>query len=259
MRLVFLFLCALSASPTWAKVMIVNGLTHTYTAENGQTLTGKIQLKNTGKNPDRVLIYKRDLMTDCGGTYDFVAANTHPRSIANWLTTNVDERILQPQEEYEVLYTIQVPKDSSLSGSYWSLLMVESDTPLSEQQEKGVSISSKTRYAIQVIADIGTENMPPIAFEKINMETPSDTLRVLHVKIKNDGKTLVKPKLLLDIFDGDGQKIKTFETPVRKLYPNTCVTFEMPLTAMPKGKFEGVLVADYGRDLFGTNLDIEIK
>jgi len=258
MRLLLFFLW-LSSYSVWAKVMIVNGLTHTYSADNGQALTGKIQLKNTGKNAERVLIYKRDLMTDCGGTYDFVAPNTHTRSLATWIATNVDERMLHPNEEYEVLYTVAVPKDSTLKGSYWSLLMVEGDTPLSEQQERGVNISSKTRYAIQVIVDVGTENMPPISFEKVNMESKSDTLKVLHVKIKNDGSTLVKPKLILDVMDSNGQKIKTFETSARKLYPNTCITFDLELTAIPKGSFEGILVADYGRDLFGTNLNIEIK
>lgn len=245
---------------SFAKIMVVNGLTHVHELETGVLASGKITLKNVGNSDERFIVYKNDLMTDCSNNSNFAPANTHPRSLAKWVKTNVDERVLRAGEEYELLYEIQIPNDSSLRGSYWCVFMVEGDTPIGEEKKMGVTISSKARYAIQVVGNVGqNENQPLLNFDNIDFKSPSDSVKIVKVKVKNDGKASVRTKLILDIVNGNGEKLATTESAFRRIYPNACAEYELMIKNLPKGKYEGLLMADYGQDLFATNVDIDIK
>ncbi len=43
------------------------------------------------------------------------------------------------------------------------------------------------------------------------------------------------------------------------LYPGYCSTFEIPVTDLPKGKYDCVIVADTQRDLFGSNISLQVE
>lgn len=255
--LLFLFLFhSLSAT---AKIVVLNGLTHIHNTGLGQVVTGKIQVKNVGLKPEKVLVYKRDLLQTCDGKNDFAVAGSQERSSAKWLETNIDEKLLKEGEEYEILYTIRIPQENVLNGSYWSMLMIEGADPVNEELQKGVSIGSKIRYAIQVITDIGTVENPKLSFENIFFKKTSPLIKTVNVKLRNPGTFMVRPKLLLEIYSKDGQKLKVLESTSQKVYPLSCKDYEIEIKDLPKGTYDAILVADYGADLFGTNLVIEIE
>lgn len=255
----FCILLIVYSSYTQAKLMVVNGLTHTFKSDAGAVLNGKIHIKNVGRIADRMVVYKNDLITDCANSSNFVEPNTHSRSLTNWLTTNVDERILQPNEEYELLYSIKIPNDSTLRGSYWGVFMIEGNSPLSEERKAGVMISSKARYAIQIITDIGQETPPSLTFDKVDFVSSSDSVKIVKVKLKNEGGVTTRTKMILDLINSNGEKVSTIESVFRRIYPNTCAEYELILKNVPKGRYEGLLMADYGQDLYATNIDIDIK
>lgn len=260
---VSLFFIGISFSRTFAGVMILNGLTHLHNGASGNTISGMIKMKNDGRKENRVLIYRQDLSLACDKPNDYKDVNSHSRSLGKWLKTNVDEKVLQPNEEYEVSYTIAVPSGTIESGTYWALIMVEVADPLSEETPQGVKIDSKVRYAIQVITDVGIFQSPKLNFEKVELKTSvvKDTVsnyKIIKVKLKNEGIFLARAKLNLEIFNSLGEKVKVISGVQRKVYPSYCNDFEIELKGLPKGKYEGVLVADNGKDLFGENLTIEI-
>lgn len=259
-HLFILFLLALMGVSTYAKLLVKNGLTHTHQSQAGMIVSGKIQIQNAGKTDERVKISKNDLMMDCTtNESSFTSPNSHARSLAKWLTTNVEERVLHPGEEYELLYSIVVPQDSTLHGSYWAVLMVEGNDPVTEQKPKTVSVGSKIRYAVQIITDINGEETPTLSFDKIDFKAVSDSVQVLKVKVKNESNLSVRPKVVLDLVNANGEKTSTVESSFRRLYPNSCGEYEVVLRNIPKGHYEGILMADYGQELFATNLDVDIK
>lgn len=258
LRFLFLLLLLNSFTAT-AKIVVLNGLTHIHNTGSGQVVTGKVQVKNVGLKPEKVLVYKKDLLQTCDGKTDFAESGSQERSSAKWLETNIDEKLLKEGEEYEILYTIRIPQESSLSGSYWSMLMIEGADPVNEELQKGVSIGSKIRYAIQVITDIGITENPKLSFENILFKKISPQVKTVNVKLKNPGKFMVRPKLLLEIYSKDGQKLKVLESTSQKVYPLSCKDYEIEIKDLPKGTYDAILVADYGADLFGTNLVIEIE
>jgi hypothetical protein len=186
-----------------------------------------------------------------------VIDNNHDRSLDKWFTTNVDEKILAPREEYAIYYTIKVPPGTDVTGTYWSILMVEVADPIKEEQENGFTVESKVRYGVQVIADFGAYQSPKITFENIEFSKDEAKEKVIRVKLKNNGIFFSATQLKLELIDENGNKIKTVAADSRKLYPGYCNEFEVVVRDLPKGVFEGILIADNGVDLFGSNVTIE--
>jgi hypothetical protein len=251
-----------------ASVLIMNGLTHLHNGAGGNSLTGSIKMKNDGKKDARVLIYGKDLVLSCeNSSSSYPEINSHNRSLGKWLKTNVDERILQPNEEYEVTYSIDIPTSVVENGTYWELIMVEVADPIRDETPQGVKVDSKVRYGIQVITNVGVYKTPALSFSKVELnelpKNPKDTInltkpKVIKVRLHNEGIFLAQAKLNIEIFNSVGDKVKILNGIQRKIYPNFCSDFEIELIDLPKGKYEGVLVADNGKDLYGENLTIEI-
>lgn len=243
--------------PSFAAVVILNGLTHVHTMTGGVSISGKIKVHNNGNKETKILIYKEDLLISCDKPADYSKTVKHERSLGDWIKTNVEEKVLQGNEVYDVDYTINVSKEAA--GSYWSMLMIEAADPFKEEVSQGVKIDSKIRYAVVIIANAGTIENSKIGFEQMKITPRENSSQVLNVKLKNTGKFVAPTKLSIEIYDEKGNKIKTFETNTKKVYPEKCSDFELIIKDLPKGKYDGVLIADNGKDLFGANINLEIK
>lgn len=256
--LFILIFLTIGFSQTFAGVVILNGLTHIHNGVSGNTITGSIKLINEGEKANRVLIYQQDLMLSCQVAIDYQDIGSHNHSLGKWLQTSVDEKVLQPNEEYEVTYTIKVPTGTIENGTYWSIIMVEMTDQLHEEKRKGIKIDSKVRYAIQILTDIGESESPKIAFEKVDFKQTDSAIKIIQIKLKNEGIFLARIKLNIEIFNDEGIKVKVINGPQKKVYPDYCNDFEIELKDLPKGKYSGILVADNGTDLFGENINIDI-
>lgn len=260
-RLLKLQLIGLFVLPiaTFAGIQVQNGLTHTHSGIAGNVMTGKIKVKNMGKNEERILVYKQDLSLSCGRDVEYSEVGNNTRSSSNWIQTNIDEKLLGAGEEYDILYTITVPNSADLSGTYWNIVMVEGADPVKEDDKEGVKISSRIRYAVQMIVDVGTFQSPQLAFENFNYQKNQAGNQTIHVLLANKGDYASKTKLTLEVYGANGEKVKVIESQAKRLYPKKCNDFELELKGLPIGKYEGIVVADNGKDLFGANITISIQ
>jgi hypothetical protein len=257
-KVLVFFLSVLSLQAN-AAIVILNGLTHVHKAVSGNTVTGKIVLKNTGKKEARVVIYRNDLLLSCNAQMLYEPVNSHARSLGNKLSTNVDEKLLQPEEEYEVSYKITSTEDLEKNGTYYELIMVESADPVTEKIREGVKIGSKVRYAVQVVLDLGEYHAPKIKIDNIQLKKQADLSKTLNILLKNEDVYGGVVFISLEILDSNNNKIKVFDKIRRRSYPNTCIDEDIPIKDLPSGKYEGVIVVDNGQDLVGSNLTIEIE
>ncbi|WP_435356570.1 hypothetical protein [Emticicia sp. SJ17W-69] len=252
----FIFLCLLLNVKSFAGIVILNGLTHQHDVTQGNTIIGKIKVQNNGKKEARIMIYHQDLKVSCNSQIEYDTINSHTRSLGHWIKSNVEEKLLQSDEIYDITYSVSIPQNLKQLGSYWSVIMIEGADPIKEDEEKGVKIDSKVRYAIQVMVNVGTVESSKINFENIDLTTKDNSVQVLNVKLKNEGIYISKAKLSLEVYDDSGKNLSTFESSLRKIYPNKCNTFEIIINGLPKGKYNGVLIADNGKDLYGANITL---
>ncbi len=246
-----------------ANVIILNGLTHVHNGQKGKQIKGEIVLQNLNKvSAQRVTVYLQDVLQSCDGKTEYKDIGSHPRSLGNWITFNTSEKLLNPNEKFVITYFINIPNEINVDnidyGSFWSALMVDVDKPINEDNQYGVQINSKIRYGVQIIANVGDRLNPEIQFESIAIAKNASGNQALDVVVRNNGFYLVQPTLILELFDKNGESIKKIEALFKKVYPSNCKGFEMEILDVPMGDYEAVLVADYGGDIFGTNLSITI-
>jgi len=244
---------------SFGTIVVLNGLTHQHTGSDGSIITGKIKLKNDGEKSEKFGAYKQDMLFSCGKNEVFSSTETHDRSLKNWLKTSVDEKSLAGGEEYELSYTINIPRQVDKKGTYWVVIMIEPGDPVSTSEKNGLNIASKVRYAIQILVDLGSFEAPKMTFEDINLKKTQISSRLVEVQLKNEGQFAVRTKMQLEIYDAKGQKIKTLDAHPRRVFPEKCSNFEIEVSDLPKGKYDGVLVADNSKGLIGSNLTIEIE
>lgn len=262
--LVALFLILFYPITVQANVIILNGLTHVHTSEKGKEVRGEIVLQNLNKvNAQRVSIYLQDIVQSCDGETLYSNSGSHPRSLGNWITFNTSEKVLSPNEKFVITYVINIPEEINVEnvdfGSFWSALMIDVDKPISEDNQYGVQINSKIRYGVQIIANVGDRVNSEIQFENVEIVKKSTDIYSVNATVRNNGLYLVQPTLILELFDKNGESIKKVEALFKKVYPMNCKGFEIVLENVPAGDYDAVIVADYGGDIYGTNISISIN
>lgn len=243
----------------FCSVIISNGLTHNLDVSSKSIKEGKVLLKNIGDKPQAIKVYFNDLTSDCKGKIDYVKAGENLRSLYPFVNVNNTDYTLQPGEEYELSYRIDLTKNEFDNGSLWVLLMIEVVDPVSKTTTaQGFEIGSKIRYAVQLIANIGQKNAEAISFSNVKIAKDINELRVLEASIENGGRFMAIPNVNIQIFDEKGLKVKDLSVPSKKIYPQNCQSFSLPLADLPKGKYQAVLLAEYLEESIGVNIDLEI-
>ncbi len=242
-----------------ATITVVNGMSHEYMVNRNQVYEGQIIIKNLSKNAARVVFYKTDLEHNCDGETKFIAKGSHERSCAEWIESSNNEIMISGEQEMTVVYSVKVP-DREFDGSYWGVIMIEEVEGVdTSEKKKGVKVRSNVRYAVQVIASFSQNAVKDLNYGAIGMDTV-DAEEYLTINIDNTGNTLLKPVLILELYNDNGETVKRIELTMQKVYPGNCKKFQVPLNGVPRGKFTGVLVADCGENnIFGLNLNLDLS
>jgi len=260
-----LFLTCLTVSGADADVGIVGGLVHEKTAGPGEIYEGSIIVKNQGDRPEEIRIYQTDYLCYFDGTNDYNSPGELERSNANWVSFNPHRMIIPSKSIAKINYTLKVPSDPNLEGTYWSMLMIEeipANSPLSSQAESAelqVGIIQIVRYGIQMTTHIGDSGERKLEFleTKLLKETEG---RVLQVDIENTGQRFIRPYLWADLYDENGRYIGRFDSDRKRIYPGASVRYEVNLSSVPEGDYKALVVADGGGDyIFGANYTLKFE
>jgi len=260
-----LFFCLIMPCVSVAGVSVTSGLTYEKENQAGETYQGVIQLRNTGEDPQEVKIYQADYLFFCDGRNIYGEPGKDPRSNADWITFSPHRLTILPKSTSQVNYTLEVPDDKTLTGTYWSMIMIEgisSSSPEVARQEKDkitFGISQVIRYGAQMITQIGDTGARKLKFLKTRL-LKEDKERILQVDIENIGERLLRPALWAELYDEKGKSIGKFEGAKIGVYPTTSVRFRIDLSQVPKGKYKALVVADCGGDdLFGATYTLKFE
>ena len=262
-----LFFSILIAPLLNGQVSVVGELSQDRLVLQGTTYTGTIVIRNDTEFPQEARIYQTDYTFHYSGTNSYGEPGLLPRSNANWIVFNPAFVTLPPRSSATVTYTVSVPADSiiTLSGTYWSMIMVEgiipgspeSSTPTPDKQEMG--LAQTIRYGIQVattIAETGTYN---IRFVGAELKRTENSDPVLLVDIENTGDLLMRPDVYVELFDQSGISKGTFKAPTFRIYPGTSVRERMILSGLGKGTFKALVAVDNGTDdIFAVEYTLEL-
>lgn len=249
----------ISPSKANAGVVVVNGLSHIEEVVPGGVYRGIIELQNTAKGTQAVKFYQKDYRFNSAGETFYNPPGDHARSNAEWIDFSPAYLTLKASEKASVSYEIHVPANESLYGTYWSVIMVEGMSPLEDTTiNKGISINTQVRYAVQISTSIGKTGTKNLLFSQAGLRR-EEGKQFLTVDIENPADCLLVPQVSVELFDREGKSAGVFYSEKKKLYPGTSVRFWLPMEGVAPGSYQALLLADCSDEtVFGVNVKVAI-
>ncbi|MDO7171534.1 hypothetical protein [Mariniflexile sp. AS56] len=242
-----------------ANVIVLNGLTHSYSGVSGQTFQGQVVLANTSNVDQRVTFSLSEAIYSCDAERVFAADVLHKNSATNWFESSIMDKVLGPKERYIFKYNITVPNDQALKGSFWTTLMINVEKPILEEVVSDFKIGSKVRYAVRLLADVNINDDVQLDFESADIVLNTiSTTRQLDIKIRNQNTFIENVRLSLEFYDVYGNLVLETETKRLKAFPETCKIFSLDISKLPVGTYQCVAIVDSRDEYVGTNLSLTI-
>ena len=260
-----LFFSLLIPCAARAGVSVIGGLSHKRNAKAGETYKGIIFIRNTAEEPQEVKVYQNDYLFFFDGRNAFGEPGKDPRSNANWLSFNPHRTTIPPGDLLAVNYTVKVPDDPNLVGTYWSMFMVEGIPETSPESTKAkkdkikMGITQVVRYAVQMVTHIGDTGERKLEFLNTKL-LKEEKQRILQVDIENIGERYLAHFLWAELYDEQGRYIGKFEERRLGTFPGTSVRYRIDLSEVPEGNYKAMVVADCGGDyIFGANYTLKFE
>ncbi|WP_405379737.1 hypothetical protein [Maribacter sp. LLG6340-A2] len=259
-KILTVFTLFLIVTKTYCSVVVMNGLTHTYSGVSGDVITGEIVLINSADEAQRVTFELNDIIFSCTENRIFTSESTHSQSSVDWFSAELMDKTLRPKEKYIYRFTISIPSDQNLKGSFWSTLMVNVEKPIKEEAlNSKVGLDTKIRYAVALLTDVNLKDEVNIDFKSIDLNNEdSQSKKELFVKVSNESKFIEGVKLTLEVYDQDGEKIYESETDRNMAFPGFCRDFKLDVSSLAIGEYECVLIAESREEFIGANITLTI-
>ncbi len=256
----------ISARPArGADVSVVGEMTREAGLPPGGRTEGVIRVRNAGSAPADVRIYQTDYRSTADGRNVYGSPGSVGHSNASWIVFTPERLRIAPGEEGSVSYAVQVPPSDSLTGTYWSMLMVEPQPdaagPLAAGSSPNIGIRTVYRQAVQLVTNVGergTENLHVLASQVLC----DGGKRIFRWDVENDGTSWLRPAVYADIYAEDGHPLGRVEGGRGRIYPGCSVRFDLDMSRLSIGKYTALVIADGGGDRvfgarYGLDLDVD--
>ncbi len=251
------------AAASWGASVVVTGpLVQEHSLQPGQEAVGLFEIHNPEDRPQEVKIYQTDHFPHADGGVEYGEPGRLPRSNARWISYSPQRLVLPPRETVKVDYTVRVPDDASLRGTYWSVLMVEGvsesspESVLGDPSRPQVAIRQVLRYAIQVVSNVGTGATRELKFSSIRLLQEADK-RVLAVEMENTGEQMLIGKPWTELYDSGGRLVTRLDGEPKRMYPGASGRFTMDLVGLQEVTYKALVVVDCGGDdVFGASVKL---
>ncbi len=212
-------------------------------ANPGDTVVERIRVRNEASFPATHTVVIEDFSSSGEEGAVTLEDGNSSFSLASWIQTPTTQLVLQPGQEENFSFTIQVPKDAEPGGHYASILFQTGGptTPgaASVTTRVGTLVLLRVSGNVNEAATISTFEAP-----KYSQQGPVNfTLR-----IQNDGNVHIRPKGTIIITDLFGRKVEEIPLDGANVLPGsvrkTDSTWEKTNII---GSYTATLVATYGQ------------
>jgi hypothetical protein len=247
--LVSLALSSLAAAPVSAQLAVLGNTVEERMIAPGEAYVGTIVVRNVTQTPQPVRVYQTDYTFQADGTSHFDEPGTSRRSNAKWITTSTSSLILPASGEVTLSYSLKAPQNDSLSGAYWSAIMIEAAPTAAPAATRGrVGLSAVLRYAVQISTQIRESGSRSVNFANQHFVPETDGSRTLQVDVANNGERAYHPLLWTELYDSTGTMRARVKQQRGLLYPGTSLRQSFSLGKLPPGTYKAVVFADIGDD-----------
>lgn len=251
-------LAALSglAPAALAQISVIGKTVVERQAQPGTSYTGTFVISNASAVPEEAKLYQTDYAATASGNNNYGPPGSHARSNARWVAIPTSHITVPPKSTRTVSFTVSVPTDAALRGTYWSMLMVEgvprgsaaSAHPSAHRQVE-VGITARIRYAVQIVTDVGPTVTPEAKFASPVVYALANGSRVLQFDLQNTGIRGFMPVFTVELYDAQGNRITTAKAPREMTYPGDSLRQRFDLGRVPPGRYRAIVTMDAGDDV----------
>lgn len=234
-----------------------------HTVTPGEGLEGTLMISNTEDSPVLVGIYLEDYFYNVETGSRYFEPGTIERTNAVWLQLESEQVTVPARSKASVRYSIVVPDDAELIGTYWSMIMVESAgaPPIPTDVAEGfrIGIAHNIRYGIQLVTHIGEtgEGSLQIIDRRLVRE---DDKSFLELDILNSGDRWLRVEPRLELYNAEGRKVQEIEEGLARLYPGTSTKRQIELTDVEPGTYQALVIFDGGEDrVWGAQYTLNLE
>jgi hypothetical protein len=261
---VILFLLCLFQT-AGAQISVLGDLSQEHAASAGGTYEGEIIVQNKGEKIQEVKIYQTDYLFFCNGENSYGEPGKAARSNALWINPHPKRFMVAPKQQETVRYTVNVPDRNGMTGTYWSMIMVEPITPdspesgMKKKREPSIGVRQVFRYGIQIATHIQDTGVRMLKFLDVRLLT-EEGKKILRVDVENVGERYLRPLLSVELYTKKGVCVGRFDGGQLRTYPGTSVRFKVDLGSPAPETYKALVVADCGGDdIFGSTYNIIIN
>ena len=246
-----------------AQISIQGRQNFDFNAQRGQSQEGSAVVQNTSGSMQSVRVYQTDYsFSPAGETYSEPGEAT--RSNADWVAFSPSAFTLEPGESRSVHFSVTVPNTPSLTGSYWSMIMVEAQAgaasaDTADSEESALRLEVMMRYGLQIHTRLPGTAAPEVAFLGAKLLTSDANARRLQVEVENTGELMTGPAAWVEIYDENGIQVGHAKTSSFRIYPGTSVRYGFDLPDLIPGTYEVLVVLDGGSDdVYGAQYSLSL-
>lgn len=239
--------------------MIVSGpLSYTFEGSPGEEMKGSLTLHNQDDKPQKVSFQFFDYpyFDEKENGYEYPEVGTDKRSNASWFELEKDHVLLGAQSSYELKYKVKFPKENSLQGSYYSILMVEPVLDELKYKEDKPLVRSVVRYALHMVTSLKGSGTFDLKMEKKHLD---EEKKVFSFEVSNVGSKHFRPDVILDLYSESGDKLEPIRIAPTWIMPDKQKKFDIDVSHLKKGKYQGLILFDQkDADFFGAEVAFSI-
>ena len=250
----------LITSPSHANIIILKGLTNQHSANPGEIVKGEVLLYNTSNGPLHATLSAKDVLFYCNSSRVFKKNSQHKFSASDWLKISFNRITIAPKQVYTLSYKMIIPADPELKGSFWTALMIDQESALSESDmQGGIKVKTKLSYAVGIVTQVSTPESLDLTFESISFKKRDHKIEALALKVHNNDLFVRPVKLEMEVYDSLGSLVSEVSSSNKRMFSQVCTTYELKMEHLKSGLYTAVIYASDNNQKIGTNIQFNIK
>ena len=236
----------------FASISIQDRLTNIFDVSIGEVINSSINIHNGSNEHVNIRITRADFIKNANDEIFYLEPGRYVRSNANWI--RVPQVIsIRPDQSVSLPYSIHVPNDNKLYGSYWSIIIIEEEPNRNDIVGHALSIS--VRYIIQIITNIYGTGTLDLRFRELTFS--NDYVSFI---ITNTGSLWFDTNVKIDIVDDRAEFIGSFTSKGNRVFPELETSVRIPVNLESNQVYHAIIIADCGNNnIFGHQVTFSIE
>jgi hypothetical protein len=245
-----------------AQITVTSGTLAEQRTAVGQEYLTRIALHNPTAIARVARLTRTEYNAQGGSASDSTALGRPRRSNVQWLTDIPATVTVPPGSTANVVVRVVVPNDSTLRGTYWSAILVETVDnaepelkSATDAKRNSLGISMRVRYAVQIATHVGDAATSKLDFSAVRSMVDSLGQPVLELEVQNPGERGLRPMMTIELYDAAGQIVSRQQQQRGLLYPGDRFQQRFRFDGLKPGEYTALVLADAGgTEVFGVQL-----